>query len=194
MIATPGTNKAGGEEQAMKRQAGIGALLLVCVGIVLGATVFRSDIAQATGLAQSVTVNNTAAQAVPVREQSTDANGNIKVHEQGTVNVDVTNSSLSVAAAAPITDGGSQRAAYPDLPAMLSPAAIASGLSFGLSSHVNAVVLFYQGHRIAYFVGPGQGGDASANLVLARPIKFDEIDCAGVSGEFCTVGWIGNSP
>jgi hypothetical protein len=37
----------------MKHQAGIGALLLLCVGIVLGATVFRADIAQATGLAQS---------------------------------------------------------------------------------------------------------------------------------------------
>src|SRR5262249_47037285 len=55
----------------MRRQAIISALLLVGVGIALGATVFRSDIAQATGLAQSVTVNNTAAQAVPVREQGT---------------------------------------------------------------------------------------------------------------------------
>jgi hypothetical protein len=55
----------------MRRQAGIGALLLICVGIVLGATVFRSDIAQATGLAQSVTVNNTPAQAVPVTQQGT---------------------------------------------------------------------------------------------------------------------------
>src|SRR5262245_53140266 len=62
----------------MKRQAGVGALLLVCVGVVLGATVFRSDIAQATGLAQGVTVVNTPQQAVPVREQ-------------GTANVNVTN-------------------------------------------------------------------------------------------------------
>jgi hypothetical protein len=74
----------------LKRQAGIGALLLVCVGVILGATVFRSDIAQATGLAQSVTVNNTAAQAVPVREQNLDG-GNIKVHEEGTANVSVQN-------------------------------------------------------------------------------------------------------
>jgi hypothetical protein len=54
----------------------------------LGTTVFRTDIAQATGLAQSVTVNNTSAQAVPVREQNLDA-GNIKVHEEGTANVSV---------------------------------------------------------------------------------------------------------
>ena len=73
----------------MRRKAVISALLLVAVGVVLGATVFRTDIAQATGLkqSQSVIVDNTAAQAVPVREQNTDGDGNIKVHEQGTVQV-----------------------------------------------------------------------------------------------------------
>jgi len=75
----------------MRRQAGLTALVLVCVGVVLGATVFRSDIAQATGLAQEVTVNNTPAQAVPVRDQNLDASGNIKVHEQGVVRDDHTN-------------------------------------------------------------------------------------------------------
>src|SRR6266566_3412669 len=75
----------------MRRQAGLTALLLVSVGVVLGATVFRSDIAQATGLAQDVTVNNTPAQAVPVREQNLDASGNIRVHEQGVVRDDHTN-------------------------------------------------------------------------------------------------------
>jgi hypothetical protein len=79
----------------MRRQAGIGAVLLVCVGVVLGATVFRSDIAQATGLSQSVTVNNTPAQAVPVREQNLDG-GNIKVHEQGTVSVRSAGEEVSV--------------------------------------------------------------------------------------------------
>jgi hypothetical protein len=55
----------------MRRHAIIGALLLIGLGVALGATVFRTDIAQATGLAQSVTVSNTPAQAVPVREQAT---------------------------------------------------------------------------------------------------------------------------
>ena len=81
----------------MQRKATISALLLVGVGVVLGATVFRADIAQATGLAQAVTVNNTAINpvpvnvtntAVPVREQNLDG-GNIKVHEQGTADVAV---------------------------------------------------------------------------------------------------------
>jgi hypothetical protein len=68
-------------------------MLLVGVGVVLGATVFRTDIAQATGLdkqAQNVIVKNTSAQAVPVLEQNLDG-GNIKVHEQGTVPVNVGN-------------------------------------------------------------------------------------------------------
>ncbi len=80
----------------MQRPALIGAFLLVGVGVVLGATVFRADIAQATGLAQSVTVNNTAADPVPVREQNLDGGGRIRVHEAGTANVNVTNSALSV--------------------------------------------------------------------------------------------------
>jgi hypothetical protein len=41
--------------------------LSVIVGAVLAVTVFRNDIAQATGLAQSVTVDNTPDQSVPVR-------------------------------------------------------------------------------------------------------------------------------
>jgi FlaG/FlaF family flagellin (archaellin) len=79
----------------MHRPALIGAVLLVAVGVVLGTTVFRTEIAQATGLAQSVTIDNTAANPVPVREQNLDA-GRIRVHEAGTANVDVTNSSLNV--------------------------------------------------------------------------------------------------
>lgn len=73
----------------MRRRSIIGALLLIAVGVVLGATVFRDEIAQAAGLAGSapVTVTNTPDQAVPTREQNTDGNGNIKVHEQGTASV-----------------------------------------------------------------------------------------------------------
>ena len=75
----------------MRRKSLIGALLLVSIGVILGATVFRTDIAQATGLAQGVTVTNTPAQAVPVREQALDGQ-NIRVHEEGTANVNVSNS------------------------------------------------------------------------------------------------------
>jgi hypothetical protein len=73
----------------MRRRPIIGALLLIGVGVVLGTTVFRDDIAQAAGLAGSapVTVLNTPDQAVPTREQNTDGSGAIKVHEQGTASV-----------------------------------------------------------------------------------------------------------
>jgi hypothetical protein len=62
----------------VQRRAVIGALLLVGLGVVLGATVFRTDIARAAGLAQPPQA---------VREQNLDGNGNIKVHEQGSVPV-----------------------------------------------------------------------------------------------------------
>jgi hypothetical protein len=89
----------------MGRQAIIGALLLIGVGIALGATMFRFDIAQATGLAESVTVDNTAAQAVPVREQDLDR-GNIRVHEEGTANIQGAVGISSFPTATQIRQGG----------------------------------------------------------------------------------------
>src|SRR6266545_4402177 len=74
----------------------VSALLLVALGIVLGSTVFRDEIARAAGLAQGVFISNTPDQAVPVREQNLDNQGHIGVHEQGTANVNVTNASLPV--------------------------------------------------------------------------------------------------
>lgn len=84
----------------MRWRAIIGALLLIGVAVFLGGTVLRDQVANARVLAQSVIVSNTPAQAVPVREQNLDGDRNINVHEQGTVDVNVTNSSLSVAAQA----------------------------------------------------------------------------------------------
>ncbi len=60
----------------MQRRAIVGALLLIGLGVVLGATVFRTDIARAAGLAKP---------AQAVEEQNVDGAGNIRVHEQGTV-------------------------------------------------------------------------------------------------------------
>jgi hypothetical protein len=50
----------------MRRQAVIGALLLIGLGIALGATVFRADIAQATGLAQGGKSASPAARSVTI--------------------------------------------------------------------------------------------------------------------------------
>jgi hypothetical protein len=175
----------------MRRRASISALLLIGVGVVLGATVFRTDIAQATGLAQSVTVNNTAGNPVPVREQNLDGSGNIKVHEQGTANVNVTNSSLTVASPAPIT-GGALEWSTPCPVTFPFGTVVASALTFHLSAAVVSVE-FRTGNSIAFSAfGPASGGPADVNLALARPISFDTIACTG-SGTFAG-GIVGNSP
>jgi hypothetical protein len=76
--------------------------IAILAGAVLATTVFRDEIANAANAvqAQNVNVVNTPAAPVPVREQNVDFNGLIKVHEQGTANVRVTNSAL------PVTVGG----------------------------------------------------------------------------------------
>jgi hypothetical protein len=56
---------------------------LIVASLVLGATVFKEQVAW-------------AAQFTDVRITNVDANGNVKVHEQGTASVDVTNSPLAV--------------------------------------------------------------------------------------------------
>jgi hypothetical protein len=68
----------------VQRRTLIGALTLLGVGVFLGTTVFRDDIAHA---AQLIVVANTPEQAIPEREQNLDANGFIRVHEQGSASV-----------------------------------------------------------------------------------------------------------
>jgi hypothetical protein len=67
----------------MRRRALMGALLLIALGVALGATVFRTDIAQATGLAK---------EPIPVIVQNTP----LPVHEQGTVAVRSADEEVSV--------------------------------------------------------------------------------------------------
>jgi hypothetical protein len=172
----------------MRRRALIGALLLIVAGVALGATVFRTDIAQATGLAQAVTVDNTAANPVPVRERNLDANGDIKVHEQGAVRV---------RPAAAITGGGSA-VSLPgggDLDVLGGPAT-ATALSIHMSAGVSFTVLEVEGVAgdAALFYGPANDGNASIVLALTRPIQFDHVRCAGASSERCSVSWVGNEP
>jgi len=78
------------------RKALIPAFLLVLGSMVLGATVLREPIAHATSPFQPVIVGNDTAHPVPTREQNLDAGGNVKVHEQGTADVNVTNSALQI--------------------------------------------------------------------------------------------------
>ena len=65
--------------------------LLVAAGAALGGTVLRNPIAYAATNVPQMFVSNDSAHAVPVREQNLDAGNNLRVHEQGTANVNVTN-------------------------------------------------------------------------------------------------------
>jgi hypothetical protein len=177
----------------MRRRAIMGALLLIGVGVALGATVFRTDIAQATGLAQTVTVTNTPEQAVPVREQNLDGNQNIKVHEQGTANVNVTNSQLMMAPVAPITAGGQASQLTGGQDANYGDISTASALTIGFTGGTDELILYYDDRIVARFPGPPYGSE-TINLALARPVSFDEAHCFGSSSGLCTFGWIGNSP
>jgi hypothetical protein len=78
------------------RKALIPAFLLILGALVLSVTVFGEPLAGASIPFSNVIVGNTTTNPVPVDVQNTDAAGNLKVHEQGTANVDVTNSSLPV--------------------------------------------------------------------------------------------------
>jgi hypothetical protein len=71
------------------RRALMPAFLLLIGSTVLGATVFQEPIAKAASTMTSVFVSNAKTSPVPVQEVNTDANGNIKVHEQGTAAVSV---------------------------------------------------------------------------------------------------------
>lgn len=68
------------------RRALIPAFLVLFVSFVLGATVFREQVAWAAANL-NVFVTNDSSHPVPVQEQRVDANQNIKVHEQGTATV-----------------------------------------------------------------------------------------------------------
>jgi hypothetical protein len=163
----------------MHRRAVWAALLFILLGVILGATVLRSDLARATGLAQSVTVANTGSNPVPV-------------HEQKTVNVKVTNASLAVKPSA--VTGGSFRLELPAGTSDHLPSAVtASAISMTMESVVVGLGLEYQGHEVAFFYGPAAHGHSPVDLALTRPIMFDEVVCSGTSG-FCTFTAVGNQP
>ena len=79
--------------QRLKKYALAAGGMLVLATMLLLATGRTSAVAAQIS---SVFVTNTASNPVPVTETSTDASGNIKVHEQGTASVNVTNSTLPV--------------------------------------------------------------------------------------------------
>jgi hypothetical protein len=195
------------------RRAIIPALLLVLLSVVLGATVFREQVAQAAAtllvreqntdsqgnikVHEQGTANvNLTNSSLPVREQNIDAQGNTKVHEQGTANVNVTNSSLSIAPASPITGGGGARSVNVGEVLSLDPPVTATELSIFLESAVGGLELLYQQDLVAFFLGPALAtGHSNIDLALTRPIRFDKARCSGTSPSgTCFFTWIGAQP
>ena len=65
-------------------------MLTIAVALGLGATVLRNPLAEAATPFASIVIGNSSSNPVPVAEQNVDANGDLKVHEQGTADTAVT--------------------------------------------------------------------------------------------------------
>jgi hypothetical protein len=176
------------------KKALIPAFLLVLGSTVLGATVLQEQLAWAAPPLPSVFVANDAASPVPAREQNVDAAGNIKVHEQGTADVNVTNTSLSVASPRPVT-GGSKTLGIGCPSESLQPEPIvASALQIAwVGGGATTVELTLGGSLVTRFIGPGISGDTSSLVFsLTRPIAFNKIECFGADG--VVISTTGNEP
>jgi hypothetical protein len=177
------------------KKAIIPAFLLVLGSTVLGATVLQERLAWAAPPLPSVFVANDAASPVPVREQNVDADGNLKVHEQGTADVNVTNGNLNVTPRPdPVTGGGGSYTALACPGEVeLGTNIIASALQVVWLDATGSLVKLYRGQsQIADIHGPLATGERHVVLPLTRPIAFDRFICYGSSD--LTISWVGNNP
>src|SRR5262245_48194381 len=161
------------------RQKVLVVLLVIGISAVLGATVLREPIAAATTAAttpfQNVIVSNIPDKPVPVKQQ-------------GTVDVNVTNGSLDVAASTPVTGGGGEDFTASGVTKTLSDPGVASALQLNFVNGATKVGLSYQGAVVAFFFKNDNGN--TIEPPLTRPIKFDSIGCSGTSGGICLVEWV----
>jgi hypothetical protein len=175
------------------------AILVLLAGTFLGGTVFRAPVGYAATALLDVFVTNDTSHPVPVSEQNKDATGNIKVHEQGTANVNVANSSLSVTA--PVVTSGAGAESFGTSSSPLEVGACpctASAIVVTMTSGVSGLTLFsstsFPPAIAANFVGPALGGASTIVLPLPRPITFIAAECKGPSGEGCTISEVGDQP
>ena len=159
------------------------------------------------GVSGNVTVQNTATNPVPVSGAVTVANtpsvkidpsGNT-VQLSGTADVNVKNSSLTVAPPPPITGGGGSTSfgGSVDQTDSLGFTATASALDIQMNSNVGLIIFTDNGNTVFSAFGPGNEGNSTIELALTRPIQFDTIKClVAVTGtpEDCSVGWVGDTP
>jgi hypothetical protein len=136
----------------------------VLLSVVLGATVFREQVAWAAQAVDATIIG-------PL-----DSNGNVKVHEQGTAAVNVTNR-VSIAPESPITNGGGRRS----IPSGLNQleTVTATALSIHLTMGVDSLDFSYQGHLVAAFFGPHSfGNPASTSHSRARSCSTEPVAVA----------------
>jgi hypothetical protein len=176
------------------RRAALSAFWLILGASVLGATVFQEPLASAAHAAQRVIVANPGSKPVQVQEVNTDSGGSIKVHEQGTANVNVTNSSLSLAPFPTVTGGaGTIRLSASDNPFPIQPI-ITTGFSVDMSQGASELILGFQAGGASFRIpGPNNLPSSAAHhdFALTYPLKFDALFCRGSDGSFCRISWIG---
>ncbi len=162
------------------------AAAMVFAACVLGATVFSQPVAWAAQAVGATIVG-------PL-----DESGNVKVHEAGTANVNVTNGSLSVVQT-PVTGGGNFLSVTVG-PGQNVGSRTASSLGVGFQGGAVLAELFYQGSEVATVFGAvasSTGGPETVQVALSRPIKFDHISCGGSgsgASSRCLVTWVGAQP
>jgi hypothetical protein len=164
------------------RRVLVSGLGVIIGGALVGATLFPEQVAQAAQAIMQVRVVNTgAAQAVPVSQQ-------------GTANVNVTNSSLSIVLP-PVTGGGGRVIVSAGPPITLSRPETATAIQIEFASTSgNAVTFRYQGELVGRIE---QLPDATITelIPLTRSIRFDELECEGTPPlQNCLVHWFGAVP
>ena len=162
------------------RRVLVSGLGLLIGGAAVGAVAFPEQVAHAAQAIMQVRVMNTAAEAVPVRQQ-------------GTANVNVTNGSLSVSELAPVTGGGGGALVTEGTPETLSTPVTATAVIIGFRNDAFALRLHYQGEVVASF--PNAMVTDNLTLALTRPVRFDRLVCVGpATNSECLVGWVGAEP
>jgi hypothetical protein len=171
--------------QRLKKYAiGAGMMVVLTIAILLGTGSGSAVAAQIT----SVFVTNDASHAVPVRDQNTDTNGNIKVHEQGTANVTAAPATRFFAPGGiSVDENSSQDLAIPGGRMFASLVEVAN-------ADENMYIIFLDGGVGRLVLGganatglPFGPGAANHDLTLTQPIPMDHvaIACGSNSGNPC---------
>ena len=184
----------------------IPAFLLVVAAIVLGSTLFREQVARAATPFTNVIVGNTSTNPVPVTVQNTETNGNIKVHEQGTANVNVTNSSVAVTPPGSVSQVCKSNSAVSDslwvVKNDLDQHSICSGDFYvtnitvaGFDSNAATIEFRYQGNVVLNLLSSPFHGSDSYQLDLTHSLHVDDVEvyCSAVNPCQFELAMLGNS-